>query len=113
MESAVENKIKFIANFSHRDFAHAEGIPHIWVNVSYKGDKMPNGSWQHRVLSAFRSKVELLSLGGDVLGLCVRGKHKTCGSLAAFLAVIHQPSGAFCGCLKMHCCASCVSTRVD
>ena len=83
--------------------------PHIWVNIGYKGQRqMPYGTWELRVTSAFRSMVEALSRGDDVLGQCVRSKHRTSSSLAAFLALIHQPSGNF---LQLRS-ASCISTRV-
>ena len=46
MDWAVQHNIKFIANFSHRDLGHAEGIPHVWVNIGYKGQRqMPYGTW--------------------------------------------------------------------
>ena len=91
MDWAVKHHIKFIANFSHIDLGHAEGIPHVWVNIGYKGqDKMPYGPWEKRVKAAFRTMVETLYRGDDVLGHCMRSKRKTSASLASFLALI-QP----------------------
>ena len=91
MDWAVKHHIKFIANFSHMDLDHAEGIPHVWVNIGYKGqDKMPYGPWEKRVKAAFRTMVETLYRGDDVLGHCMRSKHRTSASLASFLALI-QP----------------------
>ena len=91
MDWAVKHHIKFIANFSHIDLGHAEGIPHVWVNIGYKGqNRMPYGPWEKRVTAAFRTMVETLSRGDDVLGHCMRSKHRTSGSLASFLAMI-QP----------------------
>ncbi len=96
MDWAVQHNIKFIANFSHRDLGHAEGIPHVWVNIGYKGQRqMPYGTWEQRVTSAFRTMVEALSRGDDVLGHCVRSKHRTSGSLASFLALIHPGRDVF------------------
>ena len=73
MDWAVKHHIKFIANFSHIDLGHAEGIPHVWVNIGYKGQRqMPYGTWEQRVTAAFRTMVEALSRGDDVLGHCMR-----------------------------------------
>ena len=36
----AQHDIQFIANFSHRDLDHVQGIPHVWVNIGYyKGQK--------------------------------------------------------------------------
>ena len=38
--AAHQHDIQFIANFSHRDLDHVQGIPHVWVNIGYyKGQK--------------------------------------------------------------------------
>ena len=94
-EWAKQNNIKFIANFSHKNIVHEYGIPHVWVNIGYKGHRdMPHGTWEQRVTKAFRGMVEALSRGCDVLGQCMRAKHRTSGSMTALMALIH-PTGDF------------------
>ena len=73
LDWAKQNHIKFIANFSCKNLDHVDGIPHVWVNIGYKGDtRMPHGTWEERVTIAFSGMVEALSRGCDVLGQCIR-----------------------------------------
>ena len=92
---AKHRNIKFIANFSHKDLDHVDGIPHVWVNIGYKGDaKLPHGTWEQRVTIAFRGMLEALSQGCDVLGQCIRAKHKTSCGMTAIIALM-QPGSDF------------------